>query len=46
MQIIIAAFVVLSLAFAAIGPKYVRLQLILSPLLPFLFWICLPTGIL
>jgi hypothetical protein len=46
MQIIIAAFVVLSLALAAIGPKYVRLQLILSPLLPFFFWICLPTGIL
>jgi hypothetical protein len=45
-QIIIAAFIALSLALAAIGPKYVRLQLILSPLLPFFFWICLPIGIL
>lgn len=46
MQNIIAASVVLSLALAAIGPKYVRLQPILSPLLPFFFWISLPVGIL
>jgi hypothetical protein len=43
---IMTAFVALSLVLAAIGPKYVRLQLILSPLLPFLFWISLPEGIL
>jgi hypothetical protein len=41
-----AASVALSLALAALGPKYVRLQLILSPLLPFFFWISLPVGIL
>ena len=45
-QSILAAFVVLSLVLAAIGPKYVRPQLIISPLLPFFFWMALPVGIL
>ena len=39
------ALLLLSLALGAIGPKYVRLQLMLAPVLPFLFWISLPLGV-
>lgn len=43
---IMTASVVLSLVLAVLTPKYVRIQLFLSPLIPFLFWISLPVGIL
>jgi hypothetical protein len=43
---IMTASVVLSLVVAVLAPKYVRIQLFLSPLIPFLFWISLPVGIL
>ena len=43
---IMTALVALSLALAALAPKYVRIQLFLSPLIPFLFWISVPIGIL
>ena len=43
---VMTASVVLSLVLAALTPKYVRTQLFLSPLIPFLFWISLPVGIL
>jgi hypothetical protein len=44
MQDILMVFVAVSIVLAAIGPKYVRIQLILSPLLPFFFWMSLPAG--
>jgi hypothetical protein len=43
---IMTAFVALSLVLGTLAPKYVRYQLILSPVLPFFFWISLPVGIL
>ena len=42
---VVAALFVLSLALGATAPKYVRFQLMASPLLPFLFWISLPVGV-
>lgn len=46
MQSVMACAVAVSLLLAIMGPKYVRLPLILSPLLPFLFSMALPGGIL
>lgn len=43
---IMTASVVLSLVLAVLTPKYVRIQLFLSPLIPFLFWVSIPVGIL
>jgi len=43
---IMTASVALSLVLAVLAPKYVRIQLFLSPLIPFLFWISVPIGIL
>jgi hypothetical protein len=42
---VVAALFVLSLALGAIAPKYVRFQLMVSPLLPLLFLISLPVGV-
>ena len=43
---IMTASVALSLVLAVLAPKYVRIQLFLSPLIPFLFWISVPIGFL
>jgi hypothetical protein len=45
-QNIMTASVVLSLILAVFSPKYVRIQLFVSPLIPFLFWISVPVGVL
>ena len=42
----IFAFFLLSIILAIVGPAYVRLQLIIGPLIPILFWLLLPRGIL
>ena len=42
----IVALVVLSIGLAIVGPRYVRPQLIIGVLFPFLFWLLLPRGIL
>jgi len=43
---IMAAVVAISLVLAAMAPKYVRVPLIISLVLPFFFWMVLPVGIL
>lgn len=42
----LVALVPLSIVLAIVGPKNVRLQLLIGGLLPFLFWFLLPRGIL
>lgn len=43
---VVGALCVLSISLGAIGPKYVRFQLMFSPIIPFIFLIALPVGIL
>lgn len=40
------AFVLLSIVLAIVGPKNVRAQLLIGVLLPLVFWLSLPHGIL